>query len=104
MVKSPVARMMSGANAASSCACLRSSAALAVAQRGSMRTIAADGPAQERQLLIERCKAGLKYWIIRGRRQEDADPLHRFTLLRAGGQRPRDRRTTDKCDELAPPH
>ena len=39
IVVSPVARITSGVSAASSAACLRISEALAVAQRGSMRTL-----------------------------------------------------------------
>jgi hypothetical protein len=35
---------------------------------------------------------------------EHADPPHPFRLLRARRERPHDRRTAKKCDELAPSH
>ena len=50
--------------------------------------VAADGPAQQRQPLMERRDAGLKFRIVRGRGQEHADAPHALALLRARGERP----------------
>ena len=96
--------MTSGASAANSAACLRISAALAVAQRVSIRTL--------RPMLQPNCSspcrnaadAGLKIRIVRGRGQEHADAPHPLGLLRARCKRPRRRRAAEKRDELAPPH
>jgi len=44
--------------------------------------VSADTPAQQRQLLMERRKARLKIWIVRGRGQEHTDPPHSLRLLR----------------------
>ena len=51
--------------------------------------VAADGPAQERQPLMERCEAGLKFRIVRGCGQEHADTTHTLALLCARDERPR---------------
>jgi hypothetical protein len=56
------------------------------------------------QPLQERPDPGLKFRIIRGCGQEYADAPHAFGLLRPCRERPSRRRTTDKRDELAPPH
>jgi hypothetical protein len=53
---------------------------------------------------MERREAGLKFWIIRGARQQYADASHLLALLRACGERPRYRPTAEQRDELAPPH
>src|SRR5262245_9659556 len=98
MVASPVARMTSGASAANSVACLRISAALAVAQRMSicmLRPMAQPSSAPD---------AGLKYRIVRGRGKTYGDALHLLTLLPPRRDRPRDRRATEQADEIAPSH
>ena len=46
--------------------------------------IAADAPAQQRQLLLERPDARLKYRIVRGCGAEHANAAHLLALLRAG--------------------
>jgi hypothetical protein len=42
--------------------------------------VAADGPAQEGQLLIKRCEARLKNRIFRSPRQQDPDGFHLLAL------------------------
>ena len=84
------ARMTSGASATNSAACLRMSAALAVAQRVSMRTLRPMRPAQY-------CaspagmppSASLKLHIIRGSGNEHADTSNPLALLRTCCERPR---------------
>src|SRR6266516_1805349 len=52
---------------------------------------------------MKRRQAGLPFWIIRGQRDEDADPPHPLGL-RARRERPRNRRAAEKRDERAPLH
>ena len=47
--------------------------------------IAADAPAQQRQLLLERPDARLKYRIVRSCGQKHPNATHLLALLRAGG-------------------
>ena len=103
-VEAPWARMTSGASAANSAACLRMSAALAVAQRVSIRTLRPMVQPNCCQPLQERPDAGLKFRIVRGCGQEHADAPHPLALLRARRQRPRRRRAAEQRDELAPVH
>jgi hypothetical protein len=56
---------------------------------GDVRCVAADGPAQQRQRLQERCDPGLKLRIVRGCVQDYADAPHPLRLLRARRERPR---------------
>ena len=65
--------------------------------------VAADGPAQERQRLLERPDAGLKFRVVRGSGQEHADAPHALALLRARRERPVDggRGAGEQEDELA---
>jgi hypothetical protein len=65
--------------------------------------IAAVGPAQLLQDLLERCDAGVTFWIVRGRVHEHTDPPHLLGLLRARGERPR-RRTTENTEKRPSPH
>ena len=65
--------------------------------------VAADGPTQQRQSLVECRHAGLKFRIVRGGGQQYADAPHAVGLLGPGGERPR-RRATQQRDELAPLH
>src|ERR1700730_16517218 len=54
------------------------------------------------QALAERAQA---VWVVKVGRIDAEKPDHRHRwLLRTRRERPRDRRTADKCDELAPPH
>src|SRR6266478_5611078 len=53
---------------------------------------------------MERCEAGLKYGIVRGRGLQHADAPHALALLRTRGEGPRNRRAADERDELAPLH
>src|SRR5215472_17487056 len=64
--------------------------------------IAAIGPAQLFQALLERCDAGFCLWIIHGEWYEHAYSPHALGRLRARRDRPR-RRAADQRDELAPP-
>src|SRR5262249_11530255 len=66
--------------------------------------IAIDDPAQQSQLLMKRCKAGLKDMIVRTCGQQHAYAAHPLALLRARRERPCGRRATEQRDELAPPH
>jgi hypothetical protein len=50
--------------------------------------VAADDPAQLRQRLQERSDPGLKFRVVRGCGQDDADAPHPLALLRARRQRP----------------
>jgi hypothetical protein len=93
--------MTSGLSATNSSVCLRISAPSAVAQRGVDLHIAADGPAQERQLLQERSYTGLIHLIIRGGRYEHTNAPHSFALLSAGGKRPSRCRAAKQPYELA---
>ena len=102
-VEAPWARMTSGASAANSAACLRISAALAVAQRVSIRTL--------RPMVQPNCAApagtprrGPEFRIVRGCGQEHADAPHPLGLLRARRERPRSRRAAEQRDELAASH
>jgi hypothetical protein len=65
--------------------------------------VAADHPAQWRQLLQERPDPRLILRIVRGGVQQDADPPHPRGL-RARGERPRRRRAAQERDEIAPLH
>ena len=51
---------------------------------------------------MERCNAGLSFWIVRGCVHKHADPPHAFGLLRACRKRPSGRGTAQERDELAP--
>jgi hypothetical protein len=56
---------------------------------------------------MERREAGLKFCIVRGCGQEDADAAHPLGLLRllsARSERPRRRRAAEKANELTSPH
>jgi hypothetical protein len=67
--------------------------------------VAADRPAQQRQRLQERPDPGLKFHIVRGCGQEDADASHALGLLRACcDERPRGSRAAEKRNELASLH
>ena len=96
--------MTSGASAANSAACLRISAALAVAQRVSMRTLRPMIQPNSSQRLQERPDAGLIFRIVRGCGQEHADAPHALGLLRTRSKRPRRRRAAEEADELASSH
>jgi hypothetical protein len=65
--------------------------------------VAAVGPAQLLQSLHERRKAGLSFRIVRCEWREHADAPHRFRLLRARRERPRDR-AAEYRDERPPLH
>src|SRR5262249_57160702 len=65
--------------------------------------IAADGPAQERELLIKRREPRLKHGIFRGPGQQDADGFH-LLALRASHQRPSGRGTGNNSDEIPSTH
>jgi hypothetical protein len=68
--------------------------------------VAADGPAQERQPLLERADTGLKFRIVRRPGKQHADAPHTIGL-RPQRQRPgkrRCRRAADQRDERAPLH
>jgi hypothetical protein len=66
--------------------------------------VAAVGPAQLPQPVNERCDAGLFFRIVRCERREHADAPHPLRLLRTCRERPCDRRTAEKRNELTPPH
>jgi hypothetical protein len=66
--------------------------------------VTADGPAQQRQRLLERPDAGLPFRIVRGAGHQHANAPHPFALLRTRRDRPRDRRTAKECDEFASFH
>ena len=66
--------------------------------------VAADGPAEFLQLLLERAEPCLIFRSIRGCGQEHADAPHRAALLPARSERPRDRRASEKQYERASPH
>src|SRR6516165_11882484 len=51
---------------------------------------------------MERCNAGLSFWIVRSCVHKHADPP--LGLLRSRGKRPSSRYTADKRDEIASPH
>ena len=87
-VVAPEARMTSGASATNSAACLRISAASAVAQRVSIRTLRPMVQPNCCQPLQERRDAGLTFRIVRGCGQEHADAPHALGLLRARRERP----------------
>src|SRR5438105_1035734 len=53
---------------------------------------------------MQRREAGLKFCIVGGCGQEDADAPHALGLLCARGERAGDGRAANKCDELAPSH
>ena len=93
--------MTSGASAANSAACLRMSAALAVAQRVSIRTLRPMVQPNSASACRNAADAGLKFRIVRGCGQEHADAPHPLGLLRARRQRPRRRRAAEQGDELA---
>ena len=103
-VEVPWARMTSGASAANSAACLRMSAALAAAQRVSIRTLRPIGPAQLLPAPAGTPRRGPEIRIVRGCGQEHADAPHALALLRARGERPRSRRAAEQRDEFAPLH
>src|SRR5262245_51650501 len=63
--------------------------------------LAADGPAQLHQRLMERSDAGLKFHIIRSCGQNYSDPPHSLGLLRPRRERPCSR-TAEQRDEIAP--
>src|SRR5262249_48214720 len=63
-----------------------------------------DGPAQLLQPLKKRRIAPLRDGIVCCERHEHADAPHARRLLAVGRDRPRDRRATDKPDELATFH
>ena len=65
--------------------------------------IAADAPAQQRQLLIERREAGLKDRIIRCRRQQHADDAHALARLRVRNKR-NCRDVAQQNDEITSSH
>src|SRR5262249_60523682 len=58
-------------------------------------------PARLREPLQKRPDPGLKFRIVRGCRQQHADPPHALALLRSRPDRPRRRRATEQRDELA---
>src|SRR5262245_49521094 len=66
--------------------------------------VAADGPAEFLQLLLERSEPCLIFRSVRGCGQEHADAPHPAALLRARRERPCCRRAAKQCDERAPPH
>ena len=81
--------MTSGASATSSAAYLANAVGIACGPAGVDPHVAADGPAQLRQPLQERCEAGLRFRIVRGLAHEHTDAPHALGLLRARGERPR---------------
>jgi len=83
--------MTSGVTAANSAACLRISAALAVAPADIDPDIAADRPTRQSQSLLECPDTDLKFRIVRGCGQEHADAAHPLALLRPRHERPRRR-------------
>src|SRR5262249_57018420 len=65
--------------------------------------VATDDPAQQSQLLMKRCDAGLEDGIVWSCGQQHAYAAHPLRLLRAHRERPRCR-AAEQRDELAPPH
>src|SRR5262249_45827129 len=65
--------------------------------------VAADGPAEFLQLLLERAEPCLIFRSVRGCGQEHADAPPPATLLPARSERPRRRRAAHQRDELATP-
>src|SRR5438105_2416823 len=53
---------------------------------------------------MQRREAGLKFCIVGGCGQEDADAPHALGLLRARGERAGDGRAAEQCNELPPLH
>ena len=66
--------------------------------------VAADGPAQLRQRLLERPDAGLIFRIVRGCGQEHADATHALGLLRTRGERRCSCSATKSTEKFSPPH
>ena len=66
--------------------------------------IAAFGPAQFEQGLLQRRDPGLTLRIAQGAIHEHADTAHPLGLLGAGSKRPRNCRAAEKGNELAPVH
>jgi hypothetical protein len=65
--------------------------------------VAADGPAQERELLIKRREPRLKHGIFRSPEQQDSNGFH-LLALRTRHQRPCGRRTGNNPDEIPSAH
>src|SRR5262245_27689872 len=63
--------------------------------------VAADGPTECLQLLLESAEAGLIFRSVRSCGQEHADVPHPVTLLRARLERPRGRRAAEQGDATA---
>ena len=66
--------------------------------------IAALGPSALFEHLPKRRKTRLRFRIVFGVADQYANAPHTVCLLRSYGERPRRRRTAEKCDEIAPPH
>src|SRR5215472_13846230 len=64
--------------------------------------VTANAPTSLLETLQERPDAGLKFWIVRRRGQENANEAHALALLPPRCERPRGRRA-DKRYEVAPP-
>src|SRR5262245_45842838 len=65
--------------------------------------VAAVGPPQLLQPLLQCGDATLSLWIALGEDGEHADPPHAVRLLRARRERPSNRRAADERDEIAAP-
>src|SRR5262249_53849341 len=65
--------------------------------------VAAFGPSQLLQSLLECGQVSLKFRVALGMRHQHADAPHALALLRARGKRPRSR-AGEKRDEVAPFH
>src|SRR5262245_34623057 len=98
----PWVRITSGASATSSAAYLRR---LSVSPPVLVDPhIAADGPTQVRERLLERGLARRSLRIVLGENTKHADEPHALALLRARRKRPSGYSVAEKCDEVPPPH
>src|SRR5262249_8918591 len=66
--------------------------------------VAALGPAQLCELLLERANPGFVLAVALGGRHQDCDAPHATWLLRARRERPGHRRSAEERDEVAPLH
>jgi hypothetical protein len=64
--------------------------------------VAALGPAEPRERLLERADAGLRFGIALSEPHHHADAPHRIARLSARGERTRQRRAGQRGDELPP--
>ena len=96
--------MTSGASATNSAASLRMRSASPAPQRMSIRTLRPTVQPSFLQPLYKRRNAGLSFRIVCGQVHKHADAPHPLALLRTRRERPRSRRATKQCDELAAFH